>query len=322
MKKVRNKTAAKTLGLFSLGAVIVALAHQAAFTSTGKLPAPADERIVAILFSVWQTREAKTEFRDVPNLDLLEIQGMPMIMHVYQALRGSRYIDKIVIFAAPEVEKRLNLVNEPNTAFVIDKGDAAENAQIGVGEVAKGDLVMFIPSDLVLVTSEGLDELIERVRVERGVDVIFPLVSREACERTYPEEARTYGRFREGQFTGAHVEFLRPDLFLENTEEVTAQKDQLYNLYYMRKSTFGAARFLGVKLSLKYIFGALSVRDIEEHVLEKYEVTAKAIFWEDPDLATDLSEPADIHMIGRTLQRRAAAHSRISPERSEASDRS
>jgi len=280
-----------------------------------------DQRIVAVLFSVGKTREAQAYFKDIPNLDLLDINGMPMIQHIYEALRASRHIDKILVCAAPEVQKRLNLKDDAKTSFIVDQGDAAENVQFGVGEIKKGDLVMFIPSDLVLVTSEGLDALIERVLMEKDADIVFPLVSRFACERAYPEEARTYGRFKEGQFTGAHVEFLRPDLFLDHTDEVNEQKDNLYNLYYMRKSTIGAARFLGIKLSLKYIFGQLSVHDLEQHVHEKYDVTARAIHWENPDLATDLSEPADIQMITHVLQQRASAHSSMPPERA-SSDRS
>jgi hypothetical protein len=208
------------------------------------------------------------------------------------------------------------------TSFVLDQGDAAANVQFGIGEISKGDLIMFIPSDLVLVTTDGLDELIERVLNEKNVDVVFPLVSRQECERKYPEEARTYGHFKEGQYTGAHVEFLRPDLFLDNVNEVKAQKDNLYNLYYMRKSTLGAARFLGVKLTLKYIFGTLSLHDIEQHVREKYDVTAKAIVWDDADLATDLSEPADIQMVCRALQQRAESHSHFPPGRPLSGDRS
>lgn len=281
-----------------------------------------DKRVVAVLFSVGQTKDARAHFRDVPNLDMLDVNGMPMIMHVYQALRGSKYIQKIVVFAAPEVEKCLDLEDDPMTSFVVDRGDAAKNVQFGVDEVSKGDLIMFIPSDLVLVTSKGLDDLIERAMNEKNVDAIFPLVSREACERKYPHKARTYGRFKEGQYTGAHVEFLRPDLFLDHADEVKAQKDNLYNLYYMRKKTLGAVRFLGIKLTLKYIFGTLSVRDIEQHVHDKYQITAKAIFWDDADLTTDLSEPSDIQMISRALQQRAAAHSHIVPVRSSSSDRS
>jgi len=99
-----------------------------------------DKRIVAILFSVGQTRDAKEYFKGVANLDLLEVGGKPMIMHVYEALKQSRYIDKIVIVAAPEVEACLNLKEDPRTSFVVDRGDAAENVQFGAGQVEKGDL--------------------------------------------------------------------------------------------------------------------------------------------------------------------------------------
>lgn len=261
-------------------------------------------RVVAVLFSIGQTKNSRKQFRDVPNLDLLEVNGEPMIKYVYDALRASKYVDKIIVVAAPEVEKALGLKDEPKTSFMVDKGDAAENARFGVDQVADSDLVMFIPSDLVLATTEGIDRLIERVMAEKDADIFFPLISREVCEQKYPEERRTYASFKDGQYTGAHIEFLRPALFLENADAVEAQKDKLYDVYYMRQNTLGIVRFLGLKLTLKYIIGTLSPGDVERHVFEKYSVTAKTLYWDDADLSTDLSEPKDIQMIQRVLKQR------------------
>lgn len=267
------------------------------------------ERVVAVLVSVSKTENARMQFSDVDNLDLLELNGMPMILHVYNALRASKYVRKIIVVGAPDVEEELRLEEQPMTTFVKDRGDAAENVRYGIDEISVGDLIMFIPSDLVLVTPEGLDRLIERVLAEKEVDIFFPIVSREVCEDEFPEERRTYARFREGQYTGAHVEFVRPDLFLEHADQVKANKDNLYNIYHMRKSTLGIVRFLGLRLTLKYVFGVLSPHDVEQHILDNYRVTAKAIFWDDPDLATDLSEPRDIRMIKQALEQRELAHS-------------
>jgi spore coat polysaccharide biosynthesis protein SpsF (cytidylyltransferase family) len=280
---------------------------------TTSQPKEEDLRVVAVLFSVGQTENAIKQFREVPNIDLLDVNGEPMISHVYKALRASKYIDKIVVVAAAEVGEALNLQAAACTTFLEDKGDAAENVQFGIDQVATDDLVMFVPSDLVLVTTKGLDRLIERVMAEKDADIFFPLVSREICEEKYPEERRTYARFKEGQYTGAHIEFLRPKLFLDNADQVEAQKDKLYDVYYMRKNTLGVVRFLGIKLTLKYIFGSLSPSDVEEHVFDKYSVTAKTLYWDDPDLSTDLSEPNDIKMIQRVLEQRESKQSQIRP---------
>jgi hypothetical protein len=263
-----------------------------------------DARVVAVLFSISQTENSLKQFRDVPNLDLLDVNGAPMIKYVYDALHASKYVDKIIVVAAPEVEKALGLKEDAKASFQVDKGDAAENIKFGVDQVGGSDLVMFVPSDLALVTTEGIDRLIERVMAEKHVDIFFPLVSREVCEQKYPEEERTYARFEEGQFTGAHIEFLRPSIFFDNADAVESQKDKLYDVYYMRQNTLGIVRFLGLKLTLKYIFGSLSPEDVEEHVLDKYSVTAKTFYWDDADLSTDLSEPKDIPMVLRALKQR------------------
>ena len=109
------------------------------------------------------------------------------------------------------------------------------------------------------------------------------------------------------------MEFLRPKLFLDNADRVEAQKDKLYDVYYMRKNTLGVVRFLGIKLTLKYIFGTLSPSDVEEHVFDKYSVTARTLYWDDPDISTDLSEPSDIEMIQRVLEQRESKQSQIRP---------
>jgi len=275
--------------------------------------APTDNRVVAVLFSVGRTENARKQFRDVPNLDLLEVNGLPMITYVYEALCQSAYVDKIIVVAAPEIRDAMPFKEKPTTSLVIDKGDAAENVQFGIDEISRNDLIMFIPSDLVLVTPQGLDSLIERVMAEKDVDIFFPIISREACEKKYPEEKRTYARFEEGHYTGAHVEFLRPGLFLDHANQIEAQKSNLYNVYYMRRNTLGIARFLGLKLTLKYIIGTLSPGDVEEHVSDKYNVTAKALYWDDPDLTTDLSEPDDIQMIQKALKQRGLARSQFRP---------
>ncbi len=307
------------LALAVLAASLTALATPVSKAFSAEAAAAQEEkgedtpRVVAVLVSVGTTENVREQFKNVPNLDLLEVNGMPMIMHVYDTLRRSRFVEKIVVVAAPEVEEKLRFGTYPNTSFVVDQGDAAENVRLGIDQVSKGDLILFIPSDLVLVTPEGLDSLIKRAMREEA-DILFPIVSRDVCEEKYPEERRTYANFSDGQYTGAHVEFVRPDVFLDNPDEVEAEKDNLYGIYHMRKNTLGVARFLGVKLTLKYIFGLLSPEDVEQHVFEKYRVTAKILYWDDPDLSTDLSEPGDILMVERTLNQRALAHSQA-PER-------
>jgi hypothetical protein len=263
-----------------------------------------DKRIVAVLFSVSKTENALKQFSDIPNIDLLEVSGEPMIKHIYTALRRSKYIDEIVVVAAPEVAEALRLDENPAASFIEDEGDAAKSVEFGIDRVREGDLLIFLPSDLVLVTFEGIDRLIERALQEKDVDLFFPIISREACEEKYPEEERSYAHFKEGTYTGGHIEILRPTIFLENAEEVEAEKGKLYDLYYMRKDTLGIVRFLGIKLTLKYIFGILSPSEVEQHLFDEYSVVAKTLYWDDPDFSTDLSEPKDIEMIQRELDRR------------------
>lgn len=249
-----------------------------------------DTRVVAVIFSVNQIKAMRKAFRDQENLDILPVAGRPMIEHVIAGLKSSRYVDRIIVVADPAVREALALDADPMVTFLEDQGDAAENVKRGIHTIARGDLVILVPSDLLLVSGENLDPLVEHARAYDDIDVFFPLIQQERCKDTIAREQR-FIRFKEGRFTGAHVELVRPALFVDNAEDVEGERGTMYQVYNMRRNTLGIVRFLGLRLTLKFIINDLSPADVATRIYTRYHVRAQAFLTDDARLAADLHAP-------------------------------
>lgn len=267
-------------------------------------PVDKDTRIVAVVFSVNEMESIREEFPDVPNVDLMPIAGTPMIRRVIDGLRSSRYVDKVIVVGAPELPQALGLTDDPNVTFIEDRGDAAENVRYGIHTISRGDLVLLAPSDLPMLSGKTLDQLIEHARQYNEIDVFFPLIQRERCADTVAEEQR-FIHFKEGEFTGAHVEIVRPALFVDNPDDVANEKGTMYDVYHMRRDALGVARFLGLRLVVKFILRDLSPTDVVTRVYAKYHVRAQAFVATDPRLAADVHSPEVITRIEARLRETA-----------------
>lgn len=262
-----------------------------------------DTRVVAVIFSVNEVDAMREAFPEVENLDLISLAGRPIIQHVIDGLQTSAYIDRIIVVADPAVHAVLGAAQDPMLTFLVDHGDATENVKHGIGEIARGDLVLLLQSDLLLIDRGSLDPLVEHAREYQDIDVFFPLLQRERCTDEITREHR-FIRFKEGHFTGAHVELVRPALFVDNAQDVEGERGAMYEVYGMRKNTLGIVRFLGLQLTLKFLFNDLSPTDVATRIYKKYHVRAQAFVTDHPELATDFNSPEQMALIEAHLRTR------------------
>ena len=271
-------------------------------------PVAKDMRVVAVVFSVNQAKASRKAFPDVQNVDLMLLGGKPMITYVIDGLKASHYVDRIVVVAERGLDATLGYANDPRVRFIEDRGDAAENVRHGIGEIDRGDLVLLAPSDLPLLTAESINALVEHARRYENYDVFFPLIQRERCRGTVAAGQR-FIRFKEGMFTGAHVELVRPALFVDNAADVQGEKDTMYDVYHMRRDTLGIVRFLGLRLVAKFLVRNLSPADVATRLYLKYHVRAQAFVIDDPRLSADVHSRKVIPRIEAVLResRRSAS---------------
>ena len=93
---------------------------------------------------------------------LIEVCGIPVIVYVLKALSGAKKIDDVVVAVSAATPKTaeyiryfpVKVVETPGKDYVSDMGYASQTLKLGV--------FLAIASDLPLVTSDAIDNVIER----------------------------------------------------------------------------------------------------------------------------------------------------------------
>jgi len=250
-------------------------------------PVDKDARIVAVVFSVAQHKPMRKAFPDVEQIDLMPVAGRPMIERVIEGLKTSHYVDRIIVVGDEHLQQHLPFGDDPMITFLVDYGDAAENVKHGISQIARDDLVLLLPSDLVLINGDAIDPLVDHARKNPDIDVFFPLVQRAHTEGT-PAEGQLFIPFKEGPLTAGHVELVRPALFVDNADDVKNEKKTFYDVYSIRTDALGIVRFLGLVLSVKFVVHQLSPGDIVRQIYVKYHVRAQGLISDDTRLVTDV----------------------------------
>ena len=122
-----------------------------------------------------------TRMKNEEEKPLLRVAGKPLIEYVLNALRESKKVDEIVVAASKHTPKTASVVRKfsvkvlktPGKGFCLD-------AQYVIKKL-KLDTVLTISADLPLITSEVIDEVVERYEQCRkpALTVMVPLETRK-----------------------------------------------------------------------------------------------------------------------------------------------
>lgn len=241
---------------------------------------------------------AKISSAEELPLELIPVYGKPMISWVLEALRASRRVRGTTIVGSERLRKALDGYLKDTETFVV-AGDKLTD-RLAAGNKLLEDTVLVIPPDLVLITPDGIDNLLEECAKAKNVDIFYPVLKKEVCVSKYPWEKRTYARFRRGVFTGAHIMVFGNGFLRDNYSKVES-------LYLSRKSPIKMIRLIGFRRTFRFLIGRLRLRDIVDAIEKRYECKAKYIITDDVDLATDISESSEMGHIERVLRERAGA---------------
>ncbi len=219
------------------------------------------------------------------------INGRPMIDYVVDAVKDSKYIDKIMVLGHPDI-KLAYLENEVDILIYSNKS-FSERIKISILELKSPRKVLFVCSDIPLINGEIIDSFIEICdKVE--ADVYFPIIRKEEILSKYPETKRTYFTTNEGTFTGGNIAIVSPQVVLDNI-------DLIDDLFERRKSVLKQVRVIGVTSILKYFFGKLSLSEIEEKAKKIIKAQGKAIIYSGVEIGIDVDKKVDLVLVEDVL---------------------
>jgi len=233
---------------------------------------------------------SEKKLRDKHDKAFININTMPMIYYVVNALKSSNVIDKIAIVG------NFNNVNEIDTDIdyiIEDKGSMFENALAGIKCFKDDERVLISTCDIPLLTGEAVRDFIEKSLASKA-DICYPVVKKETCEARFPDAKRTYAKLKEGLFTGGN-------LILINPKVLDRCIDKAKLMIERRKNPIKMGRVLGLIVLIKMLIGNLSIENAEKRVAKLLKLTPKAIISDYPEIGNDVDKPEDLEMVEKYL---------------------
>jgi GTP:adenosylcobinamide-phosphate guanylyltransferase len=222
----------------------------------------------------------------VTHRPLLEVGGKAMVGRVLAALRGAGEVGAIALVAPPEVQAA---VGEEALDFRVEPGsDLLENIERGLAALPAGDSGLLVSADLPLLTSQAVDDFVRAARAS-GAEFAYPILPREASERSFPGGRRTYVRLREGQFTGGN-------LILVSRPFLVRHRDLISRLYRWRKRPLRLASLLGFGFVLRLKLGRVALAQAEARASSVLRGRVAAVVSSHPGIGFDVDKPEDLEL--------------------------
>ncbi|MCD6119493.1 hypothetical protein J7K50_06595 [bacterium] len=239
---------------------------------------------------------------------LIEIEGRSLLHSAIEACTGlAESISKefsagiaAAVAVGPravgrEVRRVIDACDPPFPIhFAGDGATVLDNIGIGASELdhyGTGDLLIVSP-DLPFITADALSDFLEKIPDDAGL--AMPVVTREAFNARFPGAPNRFNRLVEGFFTLGSIAFLKEDVLRKNL--ILFQ-----DAHNARKNPAKLAGMLGPGVILKYIFGRLSIHDIEDRVGLISDTIVHAVVGCDPALAYDIDNEKNLDYAEKML---------------------
>ncbi|HHX87733.1 MAG TPA: NTP transferase domain-containing protein [Firmicutes bacterium] len=222
----------------------------------------------------------------------IPVQGRPLVGYILSALAGCPSIRKIIVVGP---EKELNQLQFQGYSFTVvpEKGSMLDNAAAGLREVDQDNLCLLTTGDIPLANADMVESFIALCDPYED-DFYYPVITRQSCRQRFPQTRRTCVRLKEGSFTGGNLAMIRPSWF-------NRSRDRLETFITYRKHPLKLFRIMPFWFIIKFIFGRLSVADLEEYLSRILQLRARAVFCPFAELATDVDKESDLEVVNREL---------------------
>ncbi len=220
---------------------------------------------------------------------LIPIHGKPMLNYVVETLLHCKGIENAVVVGPSVLREYL-----PAKVRLIEAGpNLTENVLLGVNALEKRNKVCLVTADIPMISPEVINDFLHRCAELEG-DIYYPIVSKEASEKAYPEVVRTYFTLKEGAFTGGNILLAAP-------EAILGSKWILDELIFQRKKPWKIVRHLGFYFILKFLLKQLTLQEIERRANEIFGYNGVMIISPYPELSTDVDKPSDLKLAEREI---------------------
>lgn len=237
--------------------------------------------------------ESSSDLKKIAPYDneaLIIIGNYPMIYYVYQTLRATPLINKIVVSGPVEAIKAI-LPRDERLIFVNGGQNAIESLVHAVTALQEGEItskVLIMPTDIPFITEAAIEDFLKRCEAS-DCDFYYPVTRKEDNEEKFPGVQRTYVRLQEGIVTGGN-------LFLLRSAIIDQCLEMALKLVERRKNPLAMAGLFGFGLVCKYLVHQLSIEMAEKRFYKVLGFTAKCIISPYAEIGVDVDKPSDLQL--------------------------
>lgn len=250
-----------------------------------------DAFILAGGLSPWLKSYAGTEHRC-----LAQLGDKRLIDYIITALQGSGRIRRIVVAARPEALALLEGTLPADVLLCKAAGDlpaTAFAASEALGPDASEKL-LGVCDDIPLLTSLAVRDFLAACNAFPKGQLYYPIIPKDACLSAYPDAQRTYGKLRDGVFTGGNMMLMAKEI-------IPGGQQKAREIFARRKSPLKLCNWLGWGFLIKLLCHRLTMADAEARTSALLEMRCKAIITRHACIGMDIDKPSDLELARRTL---------------------
>lgn len=225
-----------------------------------------------------------------PNKAFLRIGGSPLVTRVLRALRETTSVGHVTVVAPADAPVQPLMLADDRQPSGRRIGDSL---RAGLAGYDPDELVLLCASDLPLLSSVGIDDVVERAFASQA-DVCYGYVERLAHEARYPTLPHTWARMRDGIYCGAGLCALKP-------RALPAVLLVLERLAAARKSPLRLAALFGPAMLGLYAIGMLRVTGAEARASAILGFPARGVLTPHAEVAVNIDRYPDIARVERLL---------------------
>lgn len=226
-----------------------------------------------------------------PNKAFVRIAGATLIARTLAGMRGAAGIGRIIVVAPLATHARAELRAADDLRA--DGAKITQSLAAGLAGLPPDDLVVVAPSDVPLLSGEGVDDFV-RTALATNADLIYACLERSVHEARFPDVPHTWAKLRGGTYCGAGLIAIRPRAFASLARF-------LEKLGAARKSPARLAGIMGRDAIVNYLRGRLTIGDCEARASKLLGLPARAVIIERPEVAVNVDRPSDVALAERLL---------------------
>lgn len=222
---------------------------------------------------------------------LIHFNDQPLIQYTIDALVQSRLVEEIVVIGNKEALS--SQIGCKVDKIIQGNKDLLDNLIAAISYFPNEENLLIATCDIPFIHGEVVSNFINSGNSLK-VDLYYPIIQREVCERRYPEAKRTYISMKDGEFTGGN-------LIMVNPQKIKSMEDEIRLLITHRKNPLKILKALGPSLVVKMLAKRLTIQDLERYIEEKFGIKGKAFVTPYPEVGTDIDRIEDIKILEKYI---------------------